>query len=308
MAGVATASKILPEPSTLPEAYSSNTSSDSPPKILNHVSPHTTFGLSRATNHDRPLPPNLSIDPITPATVPSFRRILSLLLPIRYPDKFFAESVANTTSTSLARVATWHHKPQSKLPKAEESELPKPQDCSETSENVENGTNETHDDRSPKETQQSGIVIAGIQCRTETLPIHPLFHSNNHIIASPSPFPHPQDSPSTSLKDTKKPQYCYIQTLAVLSPYRSKGIATALLDSIISTLCREEYYSGNIKTIYAHVWTENEEALEWYVRRGFRVSEGVVEGYYRRLKPGGARVVWRDLGVEDFLRAQRSGE
>lgn len=43
----------------------------------------------------------------------------------------------------------------------------------------------------------------------------------------------------------------------------------------------------------------NEEGLKWYIARGFQVEEGVVENYYRRLKPSGARIVklvlqWND--------------
>lgn len=57
----------------------------------------------------------------------------------------------------------------------------------------------------------------------------------------------------------------------------------------------------NVKEIYAHVWEANEEALEWYVKRGFEVGEEVVEGYYRKLRPSGARVVRRRVGVEDWV-------
>lgn len=41
--------------------------------------------------------------------------------------------------------------------------------------------------------------------------------------------------------------------------------------------------------------------LEWYLKRGFEVRGEVVKGYYRRLRPGGARVVVMEVGggVED---------
>jgi len=54
--------------------------------------------------------------------------------------------------------------------------------------------------------------------------------------------------------------------------------------------------------IYAHVWEANEDALEWYIKRGFRVEHAVIQGYYRKLRPSGARVVRRSLGVADWLR------
>ena len=50
------------------------------------------------------------------------------------------------------------------------------------------------------------------------------------------------------------------------------------------------------------MWEANVEAVEWYVRRGFVVDENVVEGYYRKLRPSGARVVRRKIGVVDWLR------
>lgn len=49
----------------------------------------------------------------------------------------------------------------------------------------------------------------------------------------------------------------------------------------------------------AHVHEANDEALHWYESRGFEVLPGTVEGYYRRLKPGGARVVQLKLNWAD---------
>ena len=54
-----------------------------------------------------------------------------------------------------------------------------------------------------------------------------------------------------------------------------------------------------MRTVTAHVHEANEEGLKWYIARGFQVEEGVVENYYRRLKPSGARIVklvlqWND--------------
>ena len=53
--------------------------------------------------------------------------------------------------------------------------------------------------------------------------------------------------------------------------------------------------------MYAHVWEANTDALEWYGKRRFEIEKGVVEGYYRKLRPTGARVVRRRLGVGDHL-------
>jgi hypothetical protein len=50
----------------------------------------------------------------------------------------------------------------------------------------------------------------------------------------------------------------------------------------------------NIRSVTAHVHEANEEGLEWYMARGFKVDGHVAE-YYRRLKPTGAKIVRLDL-------------
>lgn len=56
--------------------------------------------------------------------------------------------------------------------------------------------------------------------------------------------------------------------------------------------------------IYAHVWEANEDSLQWYVKRGFSAEQELIQGYYRKLRPSGARVVKRSLGVADWLRVK----
>jgi hypothetical protein len=46
----------------------------------------------------------------------------------------------------------------------------------------------------------------------------------------------------------------------------------------------------------------NDEGLKWYIARGFQVEEEVVENYYRRLKPSGARIVKLVLQWSDDAR------
>lgn len=191
----------------------------------------------------KPLPPNLTIEPVTSRTLQAYRRLITLLLPIRYPDKFYHESLENATPDSIALCVLWQ----------------------------EPGTPE------PK-------VIAGIQCRRVDTPISPT-----------------STSPNTSVTTL---QTLYIQTLATLAPYRSLGVATALLDGAIATAIRKYQH---VTSVYAHVWEANTDALEWYVKRGFEVEKGVVEGYYRKLRPAGARVVRRRLGVADYLGVKEEG-
>ncbi|KIW70704.1 hypothetical protein PV04_02949 [Phialophora macrospora] len=83
----------------------------------------------------------------------------------------------------------------------------------------------------------------------------------------------------------------YIQALTLLSPYRTLGLATLLLNEVLSsaTLLAEDPIC-----IYAHVWERNEDALDWYAKRGFK-RVLLVERYYTRLRPGGAWIVRKEL-------------
>ncbi|KFY61088.1 hypothetical protein V496_05163, partial [Pseudogymnoascus sp. VKM F-4515 (FW-2607)] len=96
-------------------------------------------------------------------------------------------------------------------------------------------------------------------------------------------------------------QQLYIQSLTLLSPYRHLGLASAALASILTAIVSSPLEEP-ITSLYAHVWTENAEGLEWYKARGFEVEGGVVGGYYRKLSPDTAWVLRRRLGAGDYLK------
>ncbi len=74
-------------------------------------------------------------------------------------------------------------------------------------------------------------------------------------------------------------------TLAVLSPYRNYGIGTKLLDYVINNA--KKIF---IHEIYVHVWIKNEEAIEWYLKRGFKKNE-IIKNYYKKLDNSDAIVL-----------------
>ena len=97
----------------------------------------------------------------------------------------------------------------------------------------------------------------------------------------------------TSPPSNARPIYnqIYVQALCLLAPYRGQGVATALLENVIRPRLLLEH---DIASVYAHVWECNVGALEWYAKRGFHPVV-MVENYYRKLRPGGAWIVKRDL-------------
>lgn len=117
--------------------------------------------------------------------------------------------------------------------------------------------------------------------------------------------PVPDSSPST-------PEFVpgchdlYIQSLALLSPYRGQGLAAAVLREVIFSAASTSISTNGVKVveIYAHVWTENTDALEWYSKRGFKREERVLTGYYRKLKPDTAWILRRRILPSDHLLSQ----
>ena len=130
-----------------------------------------------------------------------------------------------------------------------------------------------HDDLSAVR-KDKGILVGAIRCR---------------LLAYPA-----TSNPTPTL--TKEGPMLYLSTLVLLSPYRTHGIATHMLNMLTKRAIRDY----GITSIGAHVWESNLEGLEWYRKRGFR-EVGREEGYYRRLKPTTAIVVQRQVGVMDLV-------
>ncbi|UKZ81146.1 hypothetical protein TrVFT333_008916 [Trichoderma virens FT-333] len=90
-------------------------------------------------------------------------------------------------------------------------------------------------------------------------------------------------------------QNIYIQSLCLLSPYRSLGLVSAALDDIVAAAVTDP--TLNVQTVTAHVWTENEEGLHWYEARGFRKQEPAIQGYYIKLRPDSAWLVSKPVSA-----------
>lgn len=130
----------------------------------------------------------------------------------------------------------------------------------------------------PSDTNEKGRLVGAIRCR--------IFGRSLS-----------QDStPAVQSGSKRKGPMLYLSTLVLLSPYRSHGIATHLLRTIL----RRAADAYGIVSVGAHVWESNAEGLAWYRKRGFR-EVGREEGYYRKLQPNGNAVVMqRELSVLDF--------
>ncbi|KAH7037322.1 uncharacterized protein B0I36DRAFT_313792 [Microdochium trichocladiopsis] len=189
--------------------------------------PHTFLTRRPASLH-----PQASILPIEPEHIPALRRVTSLILPINYPDSFYAQLSNPATSGAFSRVILW-----------------------------------TEPNSTPK-------VIGGLVCRPEALP-----------------FRTPAGNQVSGL---------YIQSLVLLSPYRSLGLAAACLEDVVASVIastNNPSSSWKCETVWAHVWVQNDEGLGWYQRRGFSIA-GEIKNYYFKLQPGHAYVVERPIIID----------
>lgn len=126
------------------------------------------------------------------------------------------------------------------------------------------------------------IVVGGVVARIE-----------------PSPFPSATPTP------TRLEHALYIQSLALLSPYRSHGLATAVVDHLVAAAANSSP-DVNLRHIYAHVWTDNEEGMRWYAARGFERYGEPLQGYYIKLRPDSAWIVRRAVGPLSIGGQQQS--
>ncbi|GER32501.1 N-acetyltransferase NAT13 [Striga asiatica] len=77
----------------------------------------------------------------------------------------------------------------------------------------------------------------------------------------------------------------YIMTLGVLAPYRGLGVGTKLLNHVLE-ICMKQ----SIGEIYLHVQTNNEEAIKFYKKFGFEITE-TIHNYYTNITPPDCYVV-----------------
>lgn len=129
-------------------------------------------------------------------------------------------------------------------------------------------------------------VVGGLVCRLEPSPFDPATGAYSPELARRA---HARVSPPDS-------RVLYVQSLGVLAPYRGLGLAAAAVEGIfdaVRAVAADARGNGlNIGWVYAHVWTENHDALGWYARRGFE-RDAMLENYYFKLQPGSAWVMKR---------------
>ncbi len=96
-----------------------------------------------------------------------------------------------------------------------------------------------------------------------------------------------------SAKIPTSSKHVYMMTLGVLAAYRNRGIGSAMLKYVIDRAASDGYQS-----IYLHVHTANDYAIQFYERNGFE-NIGKIEGYYKRVTPPDCFVLVKTLRQEE---------
>eukprot|EP00271_Cylindrocystis_brebissonii_P001246 TRINITY_DN11573_c0_g1_i1.p1 TRINITY_DN11573_c0_g1~~TRINITY_DN11573_c0_g1_i1.p1 ORF type:complete len:179 (+),score=29.97 TRINITY_DN11573_c0_g1_i1:921-1457(+) len=82
----------------------------------------------------------------------------------------------------------------------------------------------------------------------------------------------------------------YIMTLGVLAPYRRLGVGSKLLKHCIDVALQDP----SLDEIFLHVQINNEEALAFYNKFGFSITE-TVYNYYKRIEPPHCYILTKKL-------------
>ena len=82
----------------------------------------------------------------------------------------------------------------------------------------------------------------------------------------------------------------YIMTLGVLAPYRGRGVGQRLLVRALNEAAKE----AEVEDVYLHVQVSNTEAVAFYKKFGFEVTE-TVANYYKRLTPPDCFILSRSM-------------
>lgn len=103
--------------------------------------------------------------------------------------------------------------------------------------------------------------------------------------------------PADPARPTAQEHNLYISTIGTLAPFRGHGLAGQLLKEVMKIAVEQH----GINVVVAHVWEDNEDALEWYQNRGFKIIRKE-KNYYRRLAPKtDAWVIRKEIQPSDLI-------
>ena len=90
----------------------------------------------------------------------------------------------------------------------------------------------------------------------------------------------------------------YVMVLAVLAPYRDRGLGSLLLQQVLGAVDGGRVKGAeDVREVYCHVWEENKGAQRLYERFGFVADKERVMNYYKRLENPHAVTLRRAVGA-----------
>lgn len=228
-------------------------------------------------------PPQLSIVPLTTENLPTFRRLLSTLLPIRYPDAFYNALLEDPSPSnfSITRVAVWAESTNTAL-QVVGGIVCRIQERLDARQQV------NLDGRLENATE-SQIYIAALAVLAPwrgvgiaTALMDAAVDLALELVSHPDSEPRTTDTTIESEESRKNASSILEWRDVILAPPTTSP-----------HLAGTQHF-GPITLLYAHVWEANDGGLEWYRAKGFEIGD-IMPGYYRKLNPNGARIVRRGV-------------
>lgn len=82
----------------------------------------------------------------------------------------------------------------------------------------------------------------------------------------------------------------YIMTLGCIAAYRGLGIGSRMVEHVLNIATKD----GKFESVCLHVQVNNNTAIEFYKRFGFKIGS-IEKNYYKRIEPADAYVLKKEM-------------
>lgn len=226
--------------------------------------------------NDDKLPPPLDVTfgDVTDKNVRQLQILNSVIFPVKYSDQFYKEAV--NAPPGFVKLAFFN-------------EIAVGAVCCRKERYVANHAqfhkkqSEGHTGSTTSRDSKSSATDAN---EISTASANGVSNSNSNSDSSSNSHTTSSDSSKSSI---------YILTLGVLAPYRERGIGKQLVTHVLD-LVKSSPHCKDAVDVYVHVQDGNDDALRFYDRYGFQVTEKLV-GYYKRIQPADCLIVRKSVNI-----------
>lgn len=237
--------------------------------------------FSHKSSEDLHTPLKVTWGNVTEKNVKQLRILNTVIFPINYSDQFYKDAV--NAPSGFVKLAYYNEVAVAAVCCRKEIYVSNHTEFYNKQQS--NNNNDTSTADPPTEQQQLTSNKVNTQENGSTT-------SNSNSAKSNPTSP---NSNNINLSEESKKFSLYILTLGVLAPYRERGIGQQLIQHVLK-LVESSPSCKDVVDIYVHVQEGNDDALQFYDRYGFKVTEKI-SNYYRRIEPADCFIVRKSVNV-----------